>query len=197
MKIAVIGGTGDLGAGLAMRWARAGHDIVVGSRDAGRAAEAGERLNAAAGTSTITGLENAAAAAASEVVALTVPFANHGPMLEVIGPHLAGKILIDVTVPLVPPKVRTVQLPEAGSAAKAAQELLGEEVRVVSAFQNVAAAHLSDLDHEIDCDVLVCGNDPQAREVVVMAMRVKDALDLVHANSQRGEAVGNIWSRID
>ena len=80
---------------------------------------------------------------------------------------MIGKILIDVTVPLVPPKVRTVHVPAGGACAKAAQDLLGEEVRVVSAFQNVAATHLDDLEHAIDCDVLVCGNDPAAREVVV------------------------------
>ena len=195
MKIAVIGGTGDLGAGLAMRWARAGHEIVVGSRDAARAEEAAKRLNAAADTSSISGLENAASAEACEIVALTVPYANHLPMLEVIGPHLAGKILIDVTVPLVPPKVRTVQLPDAGSAAKAAQELLGEEVRVVSAFQNVAAAHLSDLDHAIDCDVLVCGNDPDAREVVV-ALAAEADMKAWHAGRIDNSAVAEALTSV-
>ena len=87
--------------------------------------------------------------------------------LSLIAPALDNKILIDVTVPLVPPKVRTVHIPEGGSCAKAAQEFLGKAVRVVSAFQSVAATHLDDLEHEIDCDVLVCGNDPEARGVVV------------------------------
>ena len=98
---------------------------------------------------------------------LTTPAKNHAPTLEAIKDKVQGKIVVDVTVPLMPPKVRTVQLPEGGSCAKAAQALLGSEVRVVSAFQNVAAAHLADLEHDIDCDVLVCGNDPEAREVVV------------------------------
>lgn len=167
MKIAIIGGTGDLGAGLALRWARAGHQIIIGSRDAARAAQAAERLAAQADVTTISGQENGMAAAAADLVALTVPYANHRAMLEAIAPHLQGKILIDVTVPLNPPKVRTVKLPAEGSAAKAAQVFLGDGVRVVSAFQNVAAAHLSDPDHAIDCDVLVCGNDPEAREQVV------------------------------
>lgn len=166
-KIAIVGGTGDLGSGLAKRWARAGHEIVVGSRDAGRAAETAAKFNEEAGTSSISGMENADAAAAADIVVLTVPYANHAPTLEAIRDKVKGKIVVDVTVPLMPPKVRTVQLPEGGSCAKAAQEQLGEDVRVVSAFQNVAAAHLADLDHAIDCDVLVCGNDPDARETVV------------------------------
>ena len=166
-KIAIVGGTGDLGSGLAKRWARAGHEIVIGSRDAGRAGDTAARFNEEAETSSISGLENSDAAAAGEIVVLTVPYKNHAPTLEAIKDKVQGKIVVDVTVPLMPPKVRTVQLPEGGSCAKAAQALLGSEVRVVSAFQNVAAAHLADLKHDIDCDVLVCGNDPEAREIVV------------------------------
>ena len=165
--IAIIGGTGALGAGLAKRWARAGHKVIVGSRDAVRAASAADRLNREADTRTITGLGNREAAAAGDIVTLTVPFANQGPTLDVIEPALEGKILIDVTVPLVPPRVRTVQIPPEGSCARAAQIRLGDGVRVVSAFQNVAADHLNDVGHDIDCDVLVCGNDPAARETVV------------------------------
>ena len=112
-------------------------------------------------------MENAHAAEAGEIVVLTVPYENHAPTLDAIRDKVQGKIVIDVTVPLMPPKVRTVQLPEGGSCAKAAQAQLGDDVRVVSAFQNVAATHLADLEHDIDCDVLVCGNDPEAREVVV------------------------------
>jgi len=166
MNIAIIGGTGDLGSGLAMRWARAGHRVIIGSRDGDRAAAKAAEFSQLAGTP-ITGAENAAAAAEGEIVVMTVPFASHAPTLEVVRPHLSGKIMIDVTVPLVPPKVRTVQLPEGGSVAKAVQKELGEDVRVVSAFQNVAAAHLADLEHDIDCDVLVCGNDKDARASVI------------------------------
>ena len=167
LSIAVIGGTGALGAGLAMRWARAGHDVVVGSRDPSRATEAAQRLNRDAGTATIRGAGNLEAAEAGAVVTLTVPFANHEATLAIIRPALDGKILVDTTVPLMPPRVRTVQIPEDGSCARHAQQLLGPGTRVVSAFQNVAAAHLADLGHDIDCDVLVCGNDPEARETVV------------------------------
>ena len=166
-KITIVGGSGALGAGLAKRWARKGHQIIIGSRDEKRASEAASRLNNEAGTKSIVGMENKEASENGEIVVLTVPFSNHMSTLSLIAPALDNKILIDVTVPLVPPKVRTVHIPEGGSCAKAAQEFLGETVRVVSAFQSVAATHLDDLEHEIDCDVLVCGNDPEAREVVV------------------------------
>jgi hypothetical protein len=187
-KIAIIGGTGDLGSGLAKRWARAGHEIVIGSRDAGRAAEVAQRFNDEAGTTSISGLENTAAAAAGEIVVLTVPYANHRITLEAIQEALDGKIMVDVTVPLVPPKVRTVQLPPEGACAKAAQNFLGEGVRLVSAFQNVAAAHLADLDHAIDCDVLVCGNDPAARETVVKLAEQAD-MKAWHAGRIENSAV--------
>ena len=166
-KITIVGGSGALGAGLAKRWARKGHQIIIGSSDEKRASEAASRLNNEAGTKTIVGMENRVASENGEIVVLTVPFSNHMSTLSLIAPALDNKILIDVTVPLVPPKVRTVHIPEGGSCAKAAQEFLGKAVRVVSAFQSVAATHLDDLEHEIDCDVLVCGNDPEAREVVV------------------------------
>ena len=166
-KITIVGGSGALGAGLAKRWARKGHQIIIGSRDEKRASEAASRLNNEAGTTSIVGMENKVASENGEIVVLTVPFSNHMSTLSLIAPALDNKILIDVTVPLVPPKVRTVHIPEGGSCAKAAQEFLGRAVRVVSAFQSVAATHLDDLEHEIDCDVLVCGNDPEAREVVV------------------------------
>jgi hypothetical protein len=166
-KIAVIGGTGELGSGLALRWALAGHGVILGSRAQDSADRAVVKLKERAPACDISGLENGPAAAAAAIVVLTVPYANHAPMLEAIKEGCQGKIMIDVTVPLQPPKVRTVHLPAAGSASKEAQEYLGDDVRVVSAFQNIAADHLQDLDHEIDCDILVCGNDPQAREAAV------------------------------
>ena len=97
---------------------------------------------------------------------LTVPFSNQRRILETVRDELQGKILVDATVPLIPPKVRTVQLPPGGSVAKASQEFLGEGVRVVSAFPNIAADHMQE-DHAVDCDILVCGNDPDARESVI------------------------------
>ncbi len=166
MNISVIGGTGALGAGLALRWARAGHNVTIGSRVGDRAASIAAELSAKAGAA-IGGLENAAAAAKGDLIVMAVPYASHASTLDSINANLDGKIFVDVTVPLMPPKVRTVQLPEGGSVAKGVQKTLGENVRVVSAFQNVAAAHLNDLDHEIDCDILVCGNNKAARSVVV------------------------------
>ncbi len=166
MNIAIVGGTGALGSGLALRWAKAGHNVTIGSRDSARAVEIAGDLSTKFGVG-IAGTDNATAAANCDIVVMTVPYANHSSTLETIRENTQGKIFVDVTVPLMPPKVRTVQLPAEGSAAKAAQNFLGDGVRVVSAFQNVAAAHLSDLDHTIDCDVLVCGNDPEARSIVV------------------------------
>ena len=164
-KIAILGGTGDLGTGLALRWLKSGHSIIIGSRTAEKAASAAASLKDA-GFETVEPMENAAAAKAADLVVMTVPFAHHASTLESVAPGLKGKILIDVTVPLMPPKVGTVQLPEGGSAGARAQALLGDDVRVVSAFQNVAAAHLQS-GEEIDCDVLVSGNDKEARQVVV------------------------------
>lgn len=169
-NIAIIGGTGALGSGLALRWAQAGHNVIVGSRDGSRARDAAAELSATI-NSDIVGMDNTDAATNGDIVVMTVPYANQPEILESIRSHLNGKILVDVTVPLVPPKVRTVHLPEGGSVAKAVQETLGEEVRVVSAFQNVAAAHLADIDHDINCDVLVCGNDPEARRTVIELAR--------------------------
>jgi hypothetical protein len=165
--IEVVGGTGELGKGLALRWARAGYPLVIGSRLAEKAHQTAKQANSVLGLETIRGAENIAAAKEAQIVALTIPYENHAIMIESLRGVLQDKILIDVTVPLHPPKVRTVQLPEYGSAAKGAQIALGENVRVVSAFQNIAATHLQKLDHNIDCDVLVCGNDREARDQVI------------------------------
>jgi NADPH-dependent F420 reductase len=126
--------------------------------------------------------ENLAAAEAADIVALTVPFSHQASTLERVKPALQGKILIDVTVPLVPPRVARVQLPEQGSAGQIAQEILGDEVAVVSAFQNVAAAHLQE-GRGVDCDVLVCGNKKEARAEVIK---------LVEAAGMRGFHAGMI-----
>lgn len=161
--IAVLGGTGNQGYGLALRWGAAGHKVLIGSRDAGRAAEAAAEIN----DPNVSGVANEDAAAAADIVVVTVPFSAQEPTLKAVREHVQNKILVDVTVPLVPPKVMRVQLPEAGSAAQIAQTLVGDSVRVVSAFQNVSAEHLRDPEHAIDCDVLVSGDDKDAREVVV------------------------------
>ena len=183
--IGIVGGTGDVGRGLARRWARAGYSVIIGSRRADSAAAAASALNQAAQTEgwarpgakaraggeaeespTVRGLDNSAAAQRAELLVLTVPFAAQSATLKSIAAQAQGKILVDVTVPLAPPKVARVQLPAQGSAGQIAQSVLGEGVRVVSAVQNVAAAHLHS-DDPIACDVLVCGNDKAARQTVI------------------------------
>ncbi len=159
-SIAVIGGTGAEGFGLATRWVRAGYRVLIGSRSADRAAEFAEKIGA-------EGSDNRAAVSQCDVAVLTVPFSAQSDTLLPLKEALGGKILVDVTVPLRPPKIMRVKLPTEGSAAQIAQKILGDEVRVVSAFQNVSAHHLRDPDYVIDCDVLVTGNDPEARAVVV------------------------------
>jgi len=167
LSIGVIGGSGQEGGGLALRWAAAGHDVIIGSRTAEKAQEAAQRLNALlAGRGQLRGGSNVEAAVQA-IVVLAVPFAAQRATAEALRDQLAGKILIDVTVPLLPPKVSRVQLPAGGSAVAALQSALGDSVKIVSAFQNVSATHLKDLAHDVDCDVLVCGDDVAACETVI------------------------------
>jgi hypothetical protein len=184
--IAILGGTGHEGSGLGLRWAKAGHTVLIGSRAAEKAQAAAAELNAKLGRDLVRGLENAVAAQAAEILVLTVPYAAHAATLEAVKEAAQGKILIDVTVPLVPPKVSRVQMPAAGSASQEAQNLLGLNVKVVTAFQSIGAEHLKDADHPIDCDVLVCGDDKDAKAVVIQlaadaGMRAWDAGPLANA----------------
>ncbi len=177
-----------------MRWVAAGYPVIVGSRDARRAEQAAARLDPSVGAPAPRGLDNAAAAAAAEIVVLTVPFASHEAVLAEIHDAVAGKIVIDATVPLVPPKVARVQLPPDDSAAVAAQKILGPGARVVSAFHDVGALKLQK-DGPIDCDVLVFGDKPEDREV---AIRLAEAAGLraLHAgplaNSTAAEALTSV-----
>ncbi|NDJ52755.1 MAG: NADPH-dependent F420 reductase [Chloroflexi bacterium] len=185
--IAIIGGTGKEGSGLALRWANAGYEIIIGSRSAEKAQAKAAELNALLGRAAITGAANLDAAQQAAVVVVSVPYAAHRPTLEDIKVALQGKVMIDVTVPLKPPKVDVVQLPEGRSAAEEAQALLGEHVRVVSAFQNVSAVHLKDLEHDVECDVLVSGDDSEAKEKTI---------ELVEAAGMRGFDVGPLANAI-
>jgi NADPH-dependent F420 reductase len=185
--VAILGGTGGLGTGLARRWAEAGYPIIIGSRTQEKAEAAAQALRELMQERGIEGvsvaaMDNVAAAAAADIAALTVPFAHHTDTLHSVKAALEGKILIDVTVPLVPPKVARVQLPAEGSAGQIAQNILGEGVSVVSAFQNVAAVHLQD-GQGMDCDVLVCGDNKAARAKVI---------ELVEAAGLRGFHAGSI-----
>ena len=186
-SIGIVGGTGDLGRGLAVRLAKAGHPLIIGSRNAEQAVSSAEAVSAVLADRgiehpAISGADNVATAQQGEVVFVTVPFGAHQPTLESIRDAVQGKVVVDVTVPLVPPKVARVQLPAEGSAGQIAQALLGEAVHVVSAFQNVAAAHLQ-ADMEIPCDVLVTGNDKPARQSVI---------DLIESMGMRGFHAGLI-----
>ena len=165
-SIAIIGGTGALGTGLAMRWAGAGYTVVLGSRTREKAEEAAARIEVRNGAPGVRGLDNREAAAACDLVVVAVPYGNHPAILDDIKDAVRGKIVVDAVVPLVPPKVSVVQLPPETSAAQAAQTRLGAETRVVSAFHNVAAAKLAS-GGSVDCDVLVFGDDRTARETVI------------------------------
>jgi NADPH-dependent F420 reductase len=165
MKIAILGGTGKEGSGLALRWANAGHEVIIGSRDPEKARRVAEELNLALGSERVRGTDNLSAAQEAEVVVLSVPYAAHKDTLNSVKAALAGKILIDVTVPVNPADYTRVMLPPGGSASKEAQALLGDQVKVVTAFQNISATHLKKLDAPIHCDVLVCGDDDSAKQV--------------------------------
>jgi NADPH-dependent F420 reductase len=172
-RIAIIGGTGDQGKGLALRWARAGFEIIIGSRDRERAkaasAETRAMLNASgANKFNLDGATNADAAAAAQIIVLTIPFAAHIPTLKEIREKInTGSLIIDITVPLEPAvggKPTRVLGVWAGSAAEQCRELAPEGVQVVSAFQNVGAEALARLDREVECDVIVCGDDKEAKQ---------------------------------
>jgi NADPH-dependent F420 reductase len=165
--IAVIGGTGKEGKGLALRWANAGYPIIIGSRDSDRAAAAASALNAVLGKTKASGLGNSDAARAADIVVLSVPYEAHATTLDAIAEAAQGKILVDVTAPLDPENKRKALHVAEGSAAQAAQLKLGPNVRVVAAFQNISYTHLSDLHENPSSDVLVCGNDKEAKKQVI------------------------------
>ena len=193
--IAVLGGTGDLGTGLARRWAKAGYTLIIGSRTADKAKAAAAELAALATGQKPDGMANLDAAKAGEVVVLTVPFANAPTLLDEIKAAVQGKLVIDTTVPLMPPRVARVQLPAEGSAAVAAQMRLGDGCRVVSAFHNVAAHKLAEVDKPLDCDVLVFGEKAEDRAVAIAlaeALGVRGLHAGPLANSAAAEALTSI-----
>jgi len=186
--LAVLGGTGNEGPGLARMWAKSGrYNLIIGSRQAEKAERVAQELNEKLGQNLIRGLTNEEAATAADICVLTVPYEAHGSTLRQLSGVLQGKILIDVTVPLKPPKVSHVNIPPGGSAGQEAQAILGEGVRVVSAFQNISSTHLAE-DHEhIDCDVLVCGNDKEAKA---------EAIALAEAAGMRGLDAGPLQNGV-
>jgi len=167
LTIAVLGGTGKEGKGLAYRWAKAGYRVLIGSRASAKAVTAAsEIIQLLEGSSSVVGTTNLEAAQQAEIVVLTVPYAAHRETLESVKEALQGKLLVDVTVPLVPPKLTRVQMPPAGSAAQEAKEIVGEDVEVVAAFQNVSFKYLLG-EEDLDSDVLVTGTSKKARAEVL------------------------------
>lgn len=196
--LGIIGGTGKLGAALARRWARAGYTIMLGSRDETKARETATALQKDVGGEFQPG-SNAAAAASAEIVIVTVPFAAQLDTLNDIRAAVSGKLVVDTTVPLVPPKVMRVQMPPEGSAAMRAQNALGEGVTVVSAFHNVAAHRLA-TDDKIECDILVFGDSREARERVVRLVQdlgLRGIHGGVLANSVAAESLTSVLISIN
>jgi NADPH-dependent F420 reductase len=197
-RIAIIGGTGDLGSGLARLWSAAGYPVVIGSRAKERAVAAAQQLALQTRTD-VSGDDNREAARNAEVVALCVPYSNHDSTIEEIAPVMAGKILLDAVVPLVPPKVSVVHLPPAGSPALAAQRRLGGEVRVAAAFHNVSAKKLHQ-GRKADCDVLVFSDDGEVRSRII---RLADVIATrgvdggVLANAVAAEALTSVLIAIN
>lgn len=168
--IAIIGGTGNEGPGLALRWAKSGYQVIIGSRKAEKAETVAKELNQKLEQNFIQGLDNPTAAQAADICVLTVPYKAQDPTLASLREVLQGKILVNVSVPLVPPKVTHVHLPPGRSAGEEAQATLGQGVRVVTAFQNVGAGHLAENEGDIEVDVLVCGDDKEAKaETIALA----------------------------
>ena len=187
ITISILGGTGKEGKGLAYRWAKSGYRILIGSRSLEKArATAIELLDRLGGKAFIEGSDNLRAAEAADIVVLTVPYAAHRLTLKSVKHALQGKLLVDVTVPLVPPQVSKVQMPPAGSAAQEAREILGEGVEVTSAFQNISHELLLS-DENIECDVLVAGTSQAAR---------REVLKLVEAAGLTGWDAGPIENSV-
>ena len=187
LTIAILGGTGKEGKGLAYRWAKAGYRVLIGSRSAEKGVHAAsEVMEKLEGATSIVGMDNLEAAQQADIVVLTVPYAAHKATLEDVKDAVQGKLFIDVTVPLVPPKVTKVQMPAEGSAAQEAKAILGDSVQVVAAFQNISHEHLMS-DKNVDCDVLVTGSSKAARA---------EALTLVEAAGMTGWDAGPIENSV-
>lgn len=185
--LAILGGTGKEGAGLAMRWALHGYRVIIGSRAEEKAKTRAAEMNSELGGDYLTGLANADAATAADIVVLSVPYSAHRATLNAVNNQCQGKILVDLTVPLQPPAITQVNLPAGGAAALEAQALLGLDVTVVAAFQNVSAIKLKQLGQAVDCDVLVCADDEDARAT---------AIELVEAAGMRGVDAGALKNAV-
>ncbi len=191
MRIGIVGGTGKEGSGLGLRWARAGHEVIIGSRDAERARAKAAELTAAAPGARVSGMPNREAVAAADVVVLAVPANGLGPTLPDITDACRGKVVISTVVPLTFGGGRLFTPPPQGSSAEEAQALLGPEARVVAAFHHIAAHELAAGEHPIDCDLLLCGGDSEAKKLVAelgasMGLRAVDVGALTNAGPLEG-----------
>ena len=167
MTLAILGGTGKEGAGLAMRWALHGYRVIIGSRVEAKAEARADEMNRVLGGNYLSGMSNPAAAQAANLIVLSVPYGAHQATLESVAEFCRGKVVVDLTVPLQPPEIMAVNLPAGGAAALEAQAILGSDVSVVAAFQNVSAVKLKQLGQAVDCDVLVCADDAKAKQAVM------------------------------
>jgi NADPH-dependent F420 reductase len=166
-KIAVIGGTGKEGKALALRWAVAGQEVLIGSRTMEKAQGVAQTLNEQVGAERVSGHSNREAAEAADVVVLSVPYGGQLAILEQVKDAVGGKVVVNVSVPLDPESARRIKVPPAGSATAEVQEFLGAGAKVVAAFQNVSAHVIADPQAPVECDILVCGDDKEAKEEVM------------------------------
>lgn len=187
LTVAVLGGTGREGSGLAMRWALNGYRVIIGSRDRDRAMERAGEMNTQLGVDYLIGMDNAEAAEKADLVVLSVPYSAHAATLTSVKAQLQGKVLVDITVPNQPPDLQTVWVPPGNAAALEAQAVVGEGVRVVSAFHAISFTKLRKLDQPIDSDVFVCGDDADAK---------KDVIRLVEAAGMRGIDAGSLRNSV-
>lgn len=190
MAIVIVGGTGDLGFGLAYRWAKAGLDIVIGSREAAKAENAAAELNRMTGSSKIRGMRNQEAVCRGDLVVLAIPDAARASTFEVLTPLLSGKIVLDVTIPLRFGPLRYEAPPE-GSNAEQTQSILGESAKVVCGFHTVSAAMLANPEKEIHGDVIILSDDQESRSLVLglaekIGLRAFDGGSLRHARTVEG-----------
>ena len=169
LTIAILGGTGDLGSALAKKWAQKGHRIIIGSRSKEKATNFALSMREELGLETINGFELGEAAELCDLAVLTVPYNSHARILKIVKEYMQGKILVDATVPL-QKEVTKVSLPKAGSVAVEAQNILGDEVTVIAALQNIGS-HLLNSDDRIDAEVLISGNDEAALNLVTELVR--------------------------
>lgn len=188
MKIAILGGTGPEGSGLGLRWAASGHEVIIGSRLAEKGIGVAKELKKLLPEGLISGTDNLTASQAAELIVLTVPYGAQEPTMSHVREAIIGKLLVTVVAPTKKPTARVWRLPSGLSAAEELQKQLGSDARIVAAFQNIGAHHLTDLDHDLDCDVLICGDNKQDKDIVA-DLCVDAGLNGVNAGALQNSSV--------